>query len=361
MKLAEEKRALQDINNLKRSRRILEGFQADYDAIDKDKVKIEELRKELDDPEAQALSDRYDAIKAELDELKKESDDSYAGRTKLFEERDNIQNDLGSLFTEKRESAQRYREGNDRYWNKINEERAKRAERQRLQRAAEEAQKKKDIAERLLEEAQIPAYQAQIEDCQTLIDYFSGKTTTAVVLKSDVTAKTQLAGVPKLEVRKVEEAPEGLVPIKKKGEDEETYFVGRKGKGKPKKTPKTSDGSGPSAVSGPPSSSSFNAPLATLTALLALSIPPPTSNADLPRVVEDLKTKKAWFEANQEHQTAENVAKAQAQIKKLDGKDAASGVTEAFVEPGPVQADEISPVAVEAVVDSEDPIEGEGS
>jgi len=58
---------------------------------------------------------------------------------------------------------------------------------------------------------------------------------------------------------------------------------------------------------------------------LSLSIPPPVSTADLPRVVEDLKTKKSWFEANQARQTAENVAKAQAQIQKLNSKEFPNG------------------------------------
>ena len=59
-----------------------------------------------------------------------------------------------------------------------------------------------------------------------------------------------------------------------------------------------------------------------LTALLSLSIPPPTSTADVPRVIEDLKTKKAWFEANQARVTAENKAKAEAEIRRLLGNSA---------------------------------------
>jgi len=37
----------------------------------------------------------------------------------------------------------------------------------------------------------------------------------------------------------------------------------------------------------------------------------------VPRVVEDLKTKKAWFEANQARVTAENVKKAESEIQRL--------------------------------------------
>ncbi|KAJ7507818.1 hypothetical protein B0H11DRAFT_1793496 [Mycena galericulata] len=315
MKLVDEKRALQEITVQKRNRRTVESFQSDQEAIEKDRSAVEELRKQLDDPVAKAASERFDAIRAELDEMKKEGDAAYESRSELFKERDNIQAELNTLYNEKRESAQRFRDINDRYWAKVNEDRAKRAERVRAQRAAEELQKKQERAERIREEAEMPAFQAQIEDCQTLIDYFSGKSSGTVTFKSaSLTAKPDVAGVPKLEIRKVEAAPEGLVARKKKGEDEDAYFVGGKGKGKGKKAPvKAADA--PDAL---PSATQLNVPLPTLSALLALSIPPPASNVDVPRVIEDLKTKKEWFEANQARVTAENVAKAEAEIKSLN-------------------------------------------
>ncbi|KDR83734.1 hypothetical protein GALMADRAFT_133150 [Galerina marginata CBS 339.88] len=331
MKLADEKRALQEISSTKRNRKLVEGFQAEQESIEADRQKIEELRKELDDPASKAISERYDAIKAELDELKKESDEAYAGRSKLFEERDNIQSQLKTLFEEKRESVQNYREANDRYWNKMNEDRARRAEKARAQRAAEEAQKKKDIAERLLEEAQAPAFQAQIEDCQTLIDYFSGKSTGNVAYKSTAAlpAKTAVAGVPELDIRKVEEAPEGLVARKKKGEEDNTYFVA-KGKGKNNKKNAKANGNTPTEETpspATPSSASLNVPLPTLSALLSLSIPPPVSSTDVPRIIEDLNTKKTWFEANQARVTAENITKATAEIQRLTKGDGLQEVT----------------------------------
>ena len=155
----------------------------------------------------------------------------------------------------------------------------------------------------------------EIEDCQTLIDYFSGKPTTAVVS----TAKSaEEYAEPKQDIRQVEAAPDNFVLRKKKGEDEEAYFVGGgKGgnKGKGKKGPKANGAANVEAT--PPSSSTVNVPFATLSALLSLSIPPPSSQADVPRVVEDLKTKKAWFEANRVRVTAEAIAKAETEIERL--------------------------------------------
>jgi hypothetical protein len=172
------------------------------------------------------------------------------------------------------------------------------------------------MAERLREEAEIPAFQTQIEDCQTLIDNLSGKSSLNPAAPLAV-PKPDVVGVPKLEIRKVDGAPEGSVARKKKGEEEESYFVGGKGKGKGKRgAPKSADVNGAFPPS-PTSNSPLNVPLATLSALLTLSIPPPASAVDVPRVIEDLKTKKAWFEANQARVTAENIAKAENDILRL--------------------------------------------
>ncbi|KIK06697.1 hypothetical protein K443DRAFT_673984 [Laccaria amethystina LaAM-08-1] len=336
MKLAEEKRALQEISSSRRNRRAVEGFQAEQESIEALRHSIDELKKQLDDPESKAVSERYDAIKAELDELKREGDEAYAGRSKLFEERDNLQSEIKNLFNEKRDSTQQFRDANDRYWNKVNEDRARRAERARLQRAAEEAQKKQDLVERIREEAQVPAFQAHIEDCQTLIDYFSGKSNVAFKSAS-LSAKAEVAGVPKLDIRKVKEVPEGLVALNKKGKTEDAYFVGGKGKGKGKKGQSKENGLSEESTAASPSSANttLNVPLPTLSALLSLSIPPPASSVDVPRIIEDLKTKKTWFEANQARVTAENISKAEADIRRLmsgtrdlqEGSEPSEGVT----------------------------------
>ena len=120
----------------------------------------------------------------------------------------------------------------------------------------------------------------------------------------------------------------------------------------------------------------LNMPLATLSALLSLSIPPPASSADLPRVVEDLKTKKAWFEANQARVTAENKAKAEKEIERLIGKankvdvPAADDVTppngggELPAEPAPTPAvtDKVSePVPEDEVVEKLEVVEENGT
>ena len=317
LRLGDEKRAIQEISNTRRLRRTVEGFQAEQAAIDSEKEKEEQLRAQLDDPEAKAISDRYEKLKAELDDLRRESDEAFANRNKLYDERNTIQREIDAFWSLRKESHQRYKEANDRYYAKVKEDQAKRTERLRQQKAAEEQQKKLDLVERLREEASSPAYQIEVQDCQTLIDAFSKGTTSEVPAVTSAAERktTGLAGVPELDIRKVE-APKDMVLRKKKGEEEEAYFVAGKGK-KSKRGPKTSGHNSPALSTPSTSSSQFHIPLPTLTALLSLSIPPPGSKDEILRVVEDLKTKKAWFVANQELATKEKIAKAEVEIKRI--------------------------------------------
>jgi hypothetical protein len=361
MKLADEKRALQEITQIKRFRRIVDNFQADQDTIDASRQEIDELKKQLDDPEAKAHSERFEAIRLELDEMKKEADEAQAGRNKLFEERDALNAQIKALFSEKRERQQAYREANDKYWAKVTEDRARRAERQRVERAAEEARKKLEIAERIREEASIPAFQSDIEDCQTLVDFFSGKSSATVASKSGSPfARAEVSGVPKLEIRQVDAVPEGAMVRKKKGEEEDTYFVGGKGKkgkkGGVAKTANEPTENNSAAVS--PASDKLNIPMGNLSALLALSIPVPDSHADVPRVIEDLKTKKAWFEANQARITKENVEKAEAEIARLTKQEPKASQTPTMT---PSEAETPTSETAPSDLGNENPTEDNGS
>ena len=296
MKLVDEKKALNEISSLRRVRKTVEDFQAEQDSIDADRKELDELRKQLDDPEVKAASERFDKIKNELDELKKESDVAYGSRNQLYDERKQCQELLDELWSRKKEAQTVYRQESDKYYQQVKEDRAKRAEKQMAQRKAEEVEKKKAHAEQLLDDARHPAFAAEIQDCQTLIDYFSAKTgATEATTSSSLYTRNEVAGAPKLELRQVDST--GLVLKKKKGEIEENYFVAKKKPAVAKKGASTPV-SAPLKENPSASSQQLQLPFGTLSGLLALSIPPPANAGDVPRVVEDLKTKRAWFQAN---------------------------------------------------------------
>jgi len=94
MKLVDEKKALQEISNLKRSRRTLEASGSVDDAITADKARIDDLKKLLDDPEAKKVSDRFDELKKEMDGLRDEGNKAYEEKNKLYDQRTELSNQM---------------------------------------------------------------------------------------------------------------------------------------------------------------------------------------------------------------------------------------------------------------------------
>ena len=67
-------------------RAVVESLKADSDAIDVDHAAFEEVKKQLNDPEAKAIPECY-VIKPQLNEIKEEEDKLYANRSQLFKRR----------------------------------------------------------------------------------------------------------------------------------------------------------------------------------------------------------------------------------------------------------------------------------
>lgn len=190
-------------------------------------------------------------------------------------------------------------------------ERARKAEKFKAERKATEDAKRLEIATQLRDEAKIPAYQAQIEDCQTIIDYLSGNPSAAAAAGSSLQQKKAIDGIETRQVRAVA-ADDSLVAFKKKNVDEEVFFGGG-GKKKGSQQKKKVAAEGTATPPAEKAEAKFQLPLHIMRAIMELSIPLPTSNTDVPRAVEDLKTKKAWFEANNDRQTKLNVDKAESE------------------------------------------------
>lgn len=182
---------------------------------------------------------------------------------------------------------------------KMQEDRQRRIERQKVEREALEASELKDIHNEMREEASAPAYEREIEDCRTLILYFDkliGNATDQPI-EAPVFGKTSSVALPKLgDVRKVEDADafQGMVAVKKKGsEQEEEFFMGggnKKGK-KNKKSPPESTAA--------PTTQALQLPLSTLNALHALAVSVPMTRDDVAATITSLSEKKKWFTDNQ--------------------------------------------------------------
>ena len=186
---------------------------------------------------------------------------------------------------------------------KVNDERTKRIERQQNERRAYEETKRREINEKQLEEAKAPAFEREIEDCTTLINYFSRFASGASTVPDPTLSISNAdapAGVPKLELRQVDsDIPEGAVMMTKKAEQKDNsddFFGGMKGKGKKgKKSSAAAAQADPSAAG----SQTINVPFQTVAALLQFNIEVPFSRDDVPKTVEALQKKRTYFEENQ--------------------------------------------------------------
>ncbi|KAM0790077.1 hypothetical protein ACM66B_005405 [Microbotryomycetes sp. NB124-2] len=338
MKLVDEKKALAEISNLKKQRKTVESFGEQQAAIDAEKKKIDEIRASLDDPEAKAISDKFNATRAELDKINKAQDEASKGRDALYDERNAISKELDALFAKKKESVAAFRAANDKYYQKMNEDRAKRLERQRAERAAVEESKRNEVNQRLLEEARAPAFEREIEDCRTLISALQKRIGVAPTHESNgnnsgLVLSKSIAGVPELEVRKVDtEAPKGAVALKKKGEQEEESWGGfggskksKKGGNNKKQQQQNGAAAGADEATEAKKDESLNLPFTTLSALLTLAIAAPLTASDIPRAIDQLELKLKYFRDNQDRVTKEKIAAAEKRIADAEAKTQSNG------------------------------------
>ncbi|GAA6030419.1 hypothetical protein JCM8097_009099 [Rhodosporidiobolus ruineniae] len=372
MKLVDEKKALAEISFLRKQRKVVESFSAQQDAIDADKAKVDEVRKELDDPEHKALNAKFDALRKELDEINKKMDETSKVRDGLFEERNAVSKQLDDLFTQKKASAAAFRDANNKYYQKLNDERAKRDERRRTERKQHEESKRAEVNQRLLEEAQAPAFEREIEDCRTLILSFKQRIGLAPSSSNGSTgslfARKDVAGVPKLEIRKVDsnDLPKGTVLKKKADQEEESWgglAAGKKGKkgGKKSPAPPAAAEEGEAAPA-PAQDEKLNLPLGTLTALMSLGITAPLTTGDVQRAIDDLELKMKYFVDNQDRITKERIAAVEAKIAAAEAKASGSSTPSAAVDEIDAIAATDATAAEEAVKDAQpQPVEEGGS
>jgi hypothetical protein len=188
---------------------------------------------------------------------------------------------------------------------KLNDERAKRDERRRAERKEYEESKRAEVNERLLEEAQAPAFEREIEDCQTLIRFFQqriGLSNGAGFASSSASSsglgfnRPKVAGVPELQPRKVEQVdfPKGAVPLKSWGGLAKSK-KGRKQQQQQQQGANT-DGEANAASN---DDEKLNLPFGTLSGLMALGIPAPLTTGEVQKTIDSLNLKKKYFTDNQ--------------------------------------------------------------
>lgn len=294
MKIVDEKKALSEVTSLNRLKKSFTTFGSTQQRIDDLRAQIAELRKNLDDPETKAMSDRYNAINTELDSMKSEQDGLYKNINALRDERKTIHEEqdqrwqaLQKLRSDHRNAKRTYHDHQNKIWEE-------RQVRQQAERQAYNNSKRKEIAAQKLEEASTPAYSSEIMTAQGLIHYLDPTSSEA---KAPV-AESKFAAHA---TRVVEDAPIKGTKLSKKDNDEsDQLFPGMGGK-KSKKQPKANKES--SVTNG--HHEKFNLSIGVIEDFARVGVEPPMNKGDVTKTVDALKEKIQNWRNDQDKKTKE--------------------------------------------------------
>ncbi|KAK4613837.1 hypothetical protein CLAFUW4_09295 [Fulvia fulva] len=313
LKIVDEKKALNDISQLNRLKKSFANFDDAQKGIDATKAEIAELKKSMDDPASKALSERYSQIQAELDSIRAEQDDAFKNLNALRDERTKVHEDQQKKYAAVKEIKDAYYQQRRAAVDYEREARRIREEKRKAENDAYHRGRRQEAAKSKLEEASAPAFQDEIRITQSLI----ARLDPSSVTKQEASGPGKFAAT---DFRTVDSSGiKGTALKSKKDDDDDAYFIG--GGGKKKKGGRGAKATGAASPT-PEASSKFNLDLGTIEALARINVDPPMSQADVPAVVEKLKGKLETWKKDQDKQTKENIAKAQAEIERLE-KEAA--------------------------------------
>lgn len=298
MKLVDERKALTEISNLRKQKKGFAGFEQAQAGIDDLKKKIKDLRDGLDDPAAKALSDRYSKITAELDAIKAEQDEAYKNINALRDERTKLHTEQQEKYLAIKKLKDDYYTQKKAFGNWEFEARQKARERARAEREAFDKQKRKERAEKALEEASYPAYSEEIRRAKNLV-YFLDPTS-APPSAAPLVAPSKFSAEPQ---RKVDDSDLKGVKVLRKEDREEDYFKGTGGK-KGKKGRKAAKDDSPATTPGTSGrAGGFMCPPSVIEDCGSMGIDPPMVASEVPATLEKVKEKLAFWEKDQEAQT----------------------------------------------------------
>ena len=295
--LVDQKKAIAEMSNLRKQKKAFGGFDEAQRGIDKVKAEIAELRKQMDNPEAKALSQRYDEIDKELKSIRAQQDEAYKGINVLRDERSKAYAEQQEKWTSLRSVKDEYHKARTAYRDYEQEQYRMRQEKQKAEREAYNKEKRRKIADKKLEEASELAYLDEIMTAEGLIRYFDPSAPEA---SKSLRGPSGFAAEP---LRSVDSNSEikGM-RVSRKEDREENYFMGTGGK-KGKKGKKGSSTSSPAP--GTPTEGKFNLSMGIIEELAKVNVEPPMSQAGVPAVVEKLKEKREQWKKDQDKKTKE--------------------------------------------------------
>lgn len=297
LKLAEERKTIKEMTSLRKLRKDYADVAKQQEAIDKDEQKIAELKKSLSSIGSKEVQQQFEQIQKELSAIDEANKSIYNKKSQLFDKRTKVKKSKDELYDKIKKLRADYDAEFAKFKLSLAEEQKKRDEEYKSHQAERKQSKLREIAEKRLAEALIPAFSHEISEIHSLLSYFdpnyvkTQKNTIAEATKSQFESNR-----PAIQV----EMPEDVVILKK---EQQSFFEGSKLKKNKKKAPKKK---------------AFTVDPDVIISLADLSIPLPTSNEAIPETIQVLKETLDALESKQEDQTKTNIEKAKAEIAKLD-------------------------------------------
>lgn len=286
MTLLEEKKTVEQIGKLRRSRKQLAAIGEKQKAVDELQAKIQEIKGTSKNPEANALSDKYKELQTELDGIKAQQDAAYKELNSLRDERSKLQAQQREKWDAMKKYKDEYHTNRKAFNNWEREQKQKAWERQKSERDRIEKERKLERAQKMLAEASDPAYLDEIRRGNSLLHFFD---------PSFVAEKTSLitsSGLAAQADRKVDDSGiKGVKIVSKKANDDEYMPAAKKGKKGKKNTASASK------------TSSYNCPPSVIEDCAFMGIDPPVNAEEVPAVIEKIKAKLDHWKADQANQT----------------------------------------------------------
>ncbi|ORX68595.1 hypothetical protein DL89DRAFT_224797, partial [Linderina pennispora] len=307
LKIIDERRLASENAQLRRARKAVEQCEDAQSTIEKEKAELAVVDAQLADTNAQQLADEYAQLQAELDQIKATQDQGWEKRSGLLDERTRLQKAIDAAWDDKRALQEEHRKQNNDFYKWQQEDRKRRAEEEKQRRIQEQREKRLALAQEQREEAEIPAFQDEINGCDSLIQYlgsFQIKSASNAGSRSEDNTRPSSAASNQREVDSNDHVPAGMVAIKKSS-NEESYFAGA-AKHKKKAGKKTAS-----------KSDALKIPLAVAERFLELKVDLPINMAAIPIALDKLADRKQFFVSNQTKVTEENKKKAEEKIAKL--------------------------------------------
>jgi hypothetical protein len=286
LKVADERKNLADISQLRKQKKQFSNLDDLQARIDAKKAENTELKKTFDNAESRALSQKYEDNQKELDEIKATREGTNKNIDSLKADRERLYNEQQTTFQNIRKVKDEYYAGRKAYKEHEDQVYQQRRERQKAERNEYEKERRKRVAESKLEEASAPAFIDEIRTAEGLIKHFDPSYGASTEDKGpgEFAASAQ---------RTVDDSGfKGMKVVKKEDED---FFIGgggkKKGKGK-KSTPATNG-----------ESKGLNMNVGIIEELAKVGIDPPSTQSDVPGVIEKLKEKLEGWKKGQDEQT----------------------------------------------------------